>query len=344
MIRAMESKKSVNEETGRRIVAFGDARAADRRIAGVSAAGRIVRGLAEGGIREAWLTLGANAALAPATVEDVERLRGPMAVLVTESAEAPVDIVVAKADVPTAMEILRGTAKPSDGIVSHWLNRPISQRLSFLVLAIPSARPVHITILCAMLAVIMFAALMTGGEAGLILGGILFQVASVVDGVDGEMARATFRSSDAGKALDSAVDMATNLLFVLGLSTHLALRDGSDMGLIGFWALGLVVLGASLIAWRVRSGGGPLSFDLLKRSGGFGYGPIVDAVVRFFTLLTSRDCFAFLFMVLILVGQERTALWIFSSVATLWIVYVIGSLFGTPRAAVPPEPGYRGAA
>ena len=67
----------------------------------------------------------------------------------------------------------------------------------------------------------MFWGMLAGGKAGLILGAILFQAASVIDGVDGEMARATFRATDLGATLDSAVDMATNFLFVLGLTIHL---------------------------------------------------------------------------------------------------------------------------
>ena len=67
-----------------------------------------------------------------------------------------------------------------------------------------------------LLALAMLPVLLLGGETGLILGGILFQAASVLDGVDGEMARATFRTSPSGATLDSAVDIATNLLFVAG--------------------------------------------------------------------------------------------------------------------------------
>ena len=71
-----------------------------------------------------------------------------------------------------------------------------------------------------------------GGEAGLVLGGLLFHAASVLDGVDGEMARATLRTSPSGATLDSAVDLATNFLFLAGITVHLALarrrRDRLD--------------------------------------------------------------------------------------------------------------------
>lgn len=333
----MESEKSGQMQTRRRAVAFASAGEADRRVAGVAAAGRVVRGLAEAGIAQAWLTVGDGRPLAPATLADVERLRGATEVHVVGPAEAPADVAATPAPAMSAMAILRGTTKPSDGLVSRYLNRPISQRLSWLVLAIPGARPIHATVASAVFAVLLFWGMMAGGKFGLILGGILFQTASVIDGVDGEMARATWRATDAGKTLDSVVDMATNFLFVLGLTIHLG-RHGSDAILwTGLWALSLMVLGAMLIGWRTRAGGAPLSFDLLKRVIRI-RGP-VDLVFWAVQTLTGRDCFAFLFMVLIIAGLAHVALIIFALVGTVWFLYVLASLL-LPR----PSAGFRNAA
>lgn len=319
-----------SEKSEAATAAFASAGAADRRIAGVAAAARAVKVLAEAGAGRVRLLIGDGAPLAPATLEDIERLRGAAAVAV-EQGDGPA------IRLPSSWAVVRATGKPGDGLVSRWLNRPISQRLTLLVLAIPGARPVHVTILNALLALAMVPVLLLGGPAGLVLGGILFQTASILDGVDGEMARATFRASRAGATMDSAVDIATNLLFVTALTIHLALRDHDVIGWIGGWAVTLSILGGTLIAWRVRAGGGPLGFDLLKRNGrvnGF-----VDLVFWAVQTLTSRDCFAFLYMVLIIAGLERVALGIYAGVGTVWIVYVIASLL-LPR----PSAGFRNAA
>jgi CDP-L-myo-inositol myo-inositolphosphotransferase len=297
--------------------AFASAGDADRRIAGVAAAARAVKGLAEAGAGQVRLLIGDGAPLAPATIEDIERLRGATAVAV-ERGEGPA------LPLPTSWEIVRATGKPGDGLVSRWLNRPISQRITLLVLAIPGARPIHVTLLNALLALAMVPILLLGGQGGLVLGGILFQAASILDGVDGEMARATFRTSKAGATMDSAVDIATNLLFVSALAVHLALRDHDVIGWIGGWAVTLSILGGMLIAWRVRAGGGPLGFDLFKRNGRVRN--LVDLVYWAVQTLTSRDCFAFLYMVLIIAGLERVALGIYAGVGTVWIVYVVASL------------------
>jgi len=334
----MGSEKSGPAEQRRYAVAFPSAREADRRVAGVAAAARVVHDLAESGAGEIWLTIGDGAVpLAPATLADIERLRAASEVRVVAPADAPADIVPTPAPSLHAMDILRATTKPGDGLVSRWFNRPISQRISWLVLLIPGARPIHATIASAAFAVVMFFGMLGGGKAGLMLGGILFQAASVLDGVDGEMARATFRATDFGKTLDSALDMATNVLFVLALTIHLGRHGPHHVAWLGYWSLGLMTTGAVLIGWRTRAGGAPLSFDLLKRSG-----PVrnlFDLVFWTVQTLSSRDCFAFLFMVLIILGLAHVALGIFASVGTVWIVYVVGSLL-LPR----PRAGYRGAA
>jgi phosphatidylglycerophosphate synthase len=320
----MGSEKSAPAQGQRHAVAFASGREADRRVAGVAAAARIVHSLSEAGAGETWLTIGDGAPLAPATLADIERLRGMNEVRIVAPAAAPVDLIPSPAPRLEAMTILRATAKPGDGIVARYFNRPISQRISWVVLAIPRARPIHATIASGLFALVMFWGMLTGGKGGLMLGGFLFQAASIVDGVDGEMARATFRSTDFGKTLDSSVDMATNFLFVLALTLHLGRHGGHFPHWIGFWSIGLMVTGAILIGWRTRAGGAPLTFDLLKRSG-----PIRNfADLIFWTVqtLTSRDCFAFLFMVMIIAGLAQVALSIFALVGTVWFLYVLVTL------------------
>ncbi|HEV7661262.1 MAG TPA: CDP-alcohol phosphatidyltransferase family protein [Allosphingosinicella sp.] len=314
----------------RRTVAFASARDADRRVAGVAAAARVVHALAAAGVAEAWLTLGPDAALAPSTMTDIERLRGGMRVMAVRAGGAPAGLAATPAPILSAMAILRATTKPGDGIVSRHLNRPISQRISLCLLLIRGTRPIHATIASAVFAIILFWGMLAGGRLGLILGGVLFQAASIIDGVDGEVARATFRATDFGKTLDSAIDMATNLIFLLGLTLHLGRHGGALIFWTGMWAVGVVTLGAGLIAWRVRSDGGPLSFDLLKPRGRRPPG-LAQAVIRFFTPITSRDFFAFLFMILIVAGLAWTALCIFATVATGWIAFVLASLLSGSR-------------
>ena len=318
------------EKTEDAIAAFPSAAAADRLIAGVAAAGRAVRRLADDEVAAITLRIGDGRPLDDATRADIERLRGAAEVRI-ETGQGP------EVTLPTAWEVVRGTGKPGDGPVSRWLNRPISQRITWLVLAIRGIRPIHVTVFNALLAVPMFLLLLFGGHKGLILGAILFQAASVLDGVDGEMARATFRTSPDGATLDSLVDMSINFLFVLGLTIHLAMRDHDAIGWIGAWAIVAMIVGNALIGRRVRAQGAPLGFDLFKRRTTRIAG-VVDLVYWVVQVISARDFFALLFMLLTLAGLERTALCIFSGVAVVWFLYVvIASFLFAPRS-------YRGAA
>lgn len=319
-----------SEKAGPAPVAFPSAAAANRPIAGVPAAARTVRMLVDEGASSIQLRIGDGAALAEATRAEIDRLRGSTTVTVETGDGAPFTL-------PSAWKIVRATGKPGDGLVSRWLNRPISQRITWLVLAIPWVRPIHVTVLNALLALPMFLLLLIGNDWGLLLGAIMFQIASIIDGVDGEMARATWRTSAEGASLDSLIDMSINFLFVLGLTIHLGLRDQDAIGWIGAWAIVAMILGNVLIARRMRAQGAPLGFDLFKRRNAR-IGGLVDLVYWIVQVLSSRDCFAFLFMILTIIGQERTALCIFAAVAAMWLGYVLlAPLLGAPGR-------YRGAA
>lgn len=304
-------------------IAFATAAGANRRVAGVAAAARLVRAEADSGADQVRLLIGDGQPLAKATLDDLERLRGGTTIRVTQGYGAP-------SSVPTAWAVVQATGKAGDGLVSRLLNRPISQRITWLMLKFPGARPLHVTIVNAVLALIMFPIVLLGGESGLVIGGILFQSASILDGVDGEMARATWRSTPAGASLDSTVDIATNLLFVSALTANLAWRDGGAIGWIGGWAVLLSIVGGALIARRVRAGGAPLGFDHFKRRSHHIRSPI-DLIYLAVQTLTGRDCFAFLFMILIFAGLERIALQIYASVGTIWILYVFVALLPRPR-------------
>lgn len=317
-------------------VTFSSAYEAQRRVAGIAAAARVVRELADAGFGEVHLILPDGETLDERTWRDLRRVGGSMKIDIAHPGDSIADCIHLDGGerVPTAAAVLRTTGKAGDGPVSRWLNRPVSRRLSALLLHLPGIRPIHATIGTAMLALAMLACLVAGGESGLIAGALLFQAASIFDGVDGEIARATFRTSHFGAALDSVVDVATNFGFVLGLTVNLALA-GSDTALaLSAWGFGLFALGLAIIAWRSARARGPFSLDLVKHQYRRRFpGAAVGALIRFLTIVSSRDFFALLFAVLILAGLAKAVLGLFASAATVWILFVLGSI----RLPAPPE-------
>src|SRR4051812_23627444 len=210
---------------GRPLLLFRDAKAAGRPIAGVAAAARAAAVLVEDGAREIWIALEQGSQLSEATIEALRRACPDTGFRYGGGEGMPgirgEEIIPPGSDSAAARQVLRETAKDSDGIVSKYLNRPLSRAISALLLQVPGFRPLHATIGTALIALAMGYELLFGGRHGLVWGGILFHAASVFDGVDGEVARATYRSSARGAFLDTIVDMMTNFLFYVGVTVSL---------------------------------------------------------------------------------------------------------------------------
>jgi len=219
--------------------------------------------------------------------------------------------------------ILKATGKDSDGLVSRWINRPISRRMSGVLLHVGWLRPIHMTWCTALIGVAMLASLLFGGESGLVVGAWLLQASSVVDGVDGEMARATFRSSERGASLDTAVDMITNLAFVFGMTVSLALYRGTHYAAVGGLALGEFAVGLAIIYLLNRRRGGPVNFDLLKLYYGDRFGTaLLHRITRAITIATSRDFLVMLVLVMIALGRATWIPYVGAVTATIWLFFV----------------------
>jgi CDP-L-myo-inositol myo-inositolphosphotransferase len=220
--------------------------------------------------------------------------------------------------------VLKGTEKATDGIVSRRLNRPISQAISRQLLKIESIRPWQMTLVTAGIAVFMVAALLTRTYGGLIAGGLLFHLASVIDGVDGEIARATYRSSARGAAFDTTVDMATNLCFYLGFTVAMTHLYGPRLALLSGASFVLALVGLAMMVWLARRTGAPGSFDFLKRyyrtkcpTG------LPRLIIDAFITLMSRDTFAFLWALAILVHAPLLMAYGFAFFAVLWVILIL---------------------
>ncbi len=219
--------------------------------------------------------------------------------------------------------VIMATAKPTDGIVSRWINRPVSRAISRIVLRFPAIRPVHATIAAGAIGIVMALCLVAGGPGGLVAGAVLFQIASIVDGVDGEIARATYRSSAAGAMIDSLTDAATNLAFIAGVSINLWQRGYSAAAMAG--GIGLIILatGTALLGWQAKRRGGAFTFDAVKMH----VARTPSIAMRILTWLTMRDFYAAAAAVSILLGFAAPALMAFAAVAAGWLLFVGAVLF-----------------
>ncbi len=161
----------------------------------------------------------------------------------------------------------RAGAKGADGPVARYLNRRLSRPLSLLLIRL-GLSPTAVTIASFLLTLAAAAALALGSlwPLALIAGGVLVQLASVVDGADGEIARASLRTSPHGGFLDSVLDRAGDAAVLVGLAVAAGLDAASSMVLAAalFGTLQVPYIRASYEASFAR----PLPASVYRLGGG----------------------------------------------------------------------------
>jgi phosphatidylglycerophosphate synthase len=147
--------------------------------------------------------------------------------------DAPGDLRMAR------RRLRRSLGKEGDGPVSTALNRPISTRIS-MALAHVRVSPDVVSVVVA-LGGLVAAALLAGGRG--IAGGIAVQAVSILDGVDGELARLQLRTSARGAMIDGMLDRVVDAGVIAGLGVWAAAtHDPSSV----IWLVVAALTGAML--------------------------------------------------------------------------------------------------
>ena len=147
---------------------------------------------------------------------------------VVERAKLPVTFVdgLGWTDVDTPEELKRARKMlvftavkgTGDGFISRHINRKISTRISYLL--VERVAPNGMTVIT--FAIGILSALLT--LVSLPAAGILYQLSSILDGVDGELARVQMRASRFGGYIDSILDRYVDGTF-LALLAYSTLRE-----------------------------------------------------------------------------------------------------------------------
>ena len=222
-------------------------------------------------------------------------------------------------------------SKPQDGFVSRFLNRPISRRITRFLLKFP-IHPNWWTISIFVLPLIAGAFLVRGDYASVVIGAAIFQAFSILDGCDGEIARAKNLESTFGERLDYFCDFLASLIYVLALGLG---RHHSVEGIVcaGFIAAN---------EWLLRGGKNEMQIvsAMLHESyyarhhGMIGHSGLLNLGERFvwwLFQLTKRDMAMLVFLMLALVDLADWILHLWTIVAAASLIL---STIATIRSSV----------
>jgi phosphatidylglycerophosphate synthase len=147
--------------------------------------------------------------------------------------------------------------KSADGIAAKLLNRYLSLPMTWL-LARTRIHPNHVTLIalaCALTGALVIA---RGGYTAGLAGMLLVELGSIVDGIDGELARLRFQFSRSGQWLDTVVDDVSTVGYAAGVTANLAAAGVT-------WAVPVCVV--AVIAFTITQSTQYLLIKTVYRSG-----------------------------------------------------------------------------
>ena len=139
-----------------------------------------------------------------------------------------------------------------DGFVARHLNRKISLRLSKIL--VNRITPNQATLISFLIGIISAFVVFLSVP----LAGIVYQISSILDGIDGEIARAAMRTSRFGGWFDSVLDRYVDFLFLLCLAVV------SDLSLMGWIVACLAIFGSFMVSYSTERYKGAFFSDFYK--------------------------------------------------------------------------------
>jgi hypothetical protein len=150
-------------------------------------------------------------------------------------------------------DIYRQSKKKRDNFWTEWISRPPAAVLVWL-LKNTSVTPNQVSFLAISVAAVGCATLISWRTwLGLVVGGLILQLAYVIDCVDGQLARLKSMSSPVGALLDFMLDEVKAFMVIGAATTRLYLQSGDPKWLlIGVGGLFVAATGITLTTFMRR--------------------------------------------------------------------------------------------
>jgi len=235
--------------------------------------------------------------------------------------------------------LLMSTRKPSDGPVSRVLNRPVSAAVT-RVLARAHVTANQVTTVVFALGIAAALLIASGSWHQLIVAAVLIQLASILDGCDGELARVDLRASRFGAWYDTLTDNVRYAAMVASCAVGLYRRDGGLGYLIlgGAFLVGAVYLVASMLAHLRQTGAAGTHLVIVAKveaeAANQQRGPLFRGLYAL-RKLVKQDVLALIAAVALVLDLPEVVL-------VGGVLAVIGMILAVDLTLAPTEPGRRG--
>ncbi len=196
--------------------------------------------------------------------------------------------------------IIQNSVKGSgDGFISRYINRRISTKISYFL--VDYVTPNQMTVISFLIGI--FSALLN--FINIPLAGIVYQISSILDGVDGEIARSCMRTSKFGGYVDSILDRYVDFAFLIILA-YVTITEP-----IWWVIVGIAIFGSVMVSYSTERYKAAYGTDIYKDIPTMKY------------LIGKRDERIFLTMLFCLVGQIKALFVLLAVLTNLRVVFTV---------------------
>ncbi len=222
--------------------------------------------------------------------------------------------------------LLNSCRKDTDGFVSRHFNRYLSTFISGYLVKTPLTAN-QFTIFVLVLGLLSGYLAACGTYTSFLVAGILFNLTSILDGVDGEIAKLKYSASKLGQWLDTICDNVTYVVFTIGTVVGLYRTHHPMINILGPLAVfGVVGLLAVMYFYILKFSD---SGSLLAVQKDFTDDQNAGILMRFFAKLhvvIKRDFFATLFLVLAVLGKPHIIVTLLTLATNIALLVILGKI------------------
>jgi len=222
--------------------------------------------------------------------------------------------------------LLTHLRKPTDGLVSRHINRKCSLFLTKYLVPFP-IHPHVITLALLLLVSLPCYFLWKATYAGIIMASFIYQLQSILDGVDGELARLKLKQSKMGSYLDTLCDRVFDISFIFFLGRALSILKGVPiwylMGIASAVISTLFTMRSFYVLYRSAGNGTFHVFGEGLQAAAGGLSPALGKLFRLLDVLTKRDMRILGFLIFSLAGLAHIPFLIFALKDSLRIVMIV---------------------